>query len=60
MGQGQKRGLQDRLVTCSAEEAIGQEERGFIEEEFGLDLAGKDAFVRIIVLAVITPADPHN
>jgi hypothetical protein len=60
VGKGKKRGLQNRLVTCTAQVTIPEEEIPFIEEELGIDLTGTDAFFRIIVQAMITPGGPRR
>jgi len=60
VGKGKKRGLQDRLVTCTAQLTIPEEEIAFIEEELGIDLTGTDAFFRIVIQAMITPGGPRR
>lgn len=50
VGKGQKKGLQDRMITCTYEleiaiEDLSPEERAFLEETSGLDLEDVDAII---------------
>ncbi len=59
VGQGEKRGLKDRLLTCTLEFHPDEQEIQEIEAELGLDLSGSDVIVQLSVEVMKTPAGPR-
>jgi hypothetical protein len=56
VGRGQKRGLQDRMVTCTFQFEFTPEEVAMIEQELGVDLTGALVTGHGTVRALMTPA----
>lgn len=56
VGNGNKKGLQDRLVTCTGSFVLGEEDVALISEYLGIDLTGMVVVEHLSVEVMITPA----